>query len=117
MPAGCSFLPLPVNVTSNSLIQSMAGLTQARGIFMEAKPTQMGVDTDHFPLNASRSVSEASFLLANSVFGLWILFDFQMNFIIALMENLKTLGGAGLCCPWPSPGRSGAILSEATSVF
>ena len=82
----------------------MAGLTWARGIFVEAKPTQMGVDTDHFPLNASRSVSEASFLLTNSVFGLWILFDFQMNFIIALMENLKTLSGAALCCPWPSPG-------------
>lgn len=84
---------------------------------MEAKPTQMAADTDHFPLNASRSVSEASFLLANSVFGFWILFDFQMDFIIALMENLKTLGGAGLCCPWPSPGCTAAILCEATSVF
>lgn len=84
---------------------------------MEAKPTQMAVDTDHFPLNASRSASEASFLLANSVFGFWILFGFQMDFIIALMENLKTLGGAGLCRPWPSPGRTAAIPREATSVF
>ena len=64
----------------------------------------MGVDTGHFPTNASRSNSEAPYLFVNSVFGLWILFDFQMNFIIALKENLKPLNEAALSCPWPSPG-------------
>ena len=52
-----------------------------------------------------------------SVLGLWISFDFQMNLIIALKENLKTLNRAALSCPRPSPGCTGSLLSKVMSVF
>lgn len=63
----------------------------------------MGADAVHFPEEASTSNSTALFLLVNSVFDLWILFEFQMKLIIVFKRDLEDVKWSGSTLPLAIP--------------